>query len=107
LRSYAQKLGLEELGNTLQLQADGLPITEDLGAVRSSEYYSTGLQDLFGLSMRFALAECIFPQGGLLILDDPFVNLDDDKTGKAKALLGELATRYQIVYLTCKQERNL
>ncbi|MBR2023892.1 MAG: AAA family ATPase [Clostridia bacterium] len=107
LRSYAQKLGLEELGKTLQLQADGLPIAEDLGTVRSAEYYSMGLQDLFGLCMRFALAECIFPQGGLLILDDPFVNLDDDKTGRAKALLGELATRYQIVYLTCKQERNL
>ena len=107
LRFYVEKMGLDTLAPTLRLQADGLPVTEELGAIRTLEYYSAGLQDLFGLCVRFALAECVFANGGLLVLDDPFVNLDDDKTARAKTLLQELSQRYQILYLTCKQERNL
>lgn len=107
LRVYAEKMGLDTLAPTLRLQANGMPVTEDMGAVRSLEYYSAGLQDLFGLCVRFALTECVFANGGLLVLDDPFVNLDDDKTARAKMLLQELAQKYQILYLTCKQERSL
>ena len=107
MKEYAVKMGLGSWGESLRLQADGKTLTEDTGAFRSTEYYSVGLQDLFALCMRFALAECIYPNGGIFILDDPFVNLDDDKTARAKSLVQELATRYQILYLTCKQERSL
>lgn len=107
MKEYALKMGVGAWGESLRLQADGKTLAEDTGALRSTEYYSAGLQDLFALCMRFALAECVYPSGGIFILDDPFVNLDDDKTARAKALLQELGKRYQILYLTCKQERSL
>ncbi len=55
-----------------------------------------------------ALVDAIFNQEKpVLILDDPFVNLDDEKTEKAKKLVKELTKRYQVLYLTCKKERRL
>ena len=107
MRRYAEEMGLSSFAGALRLQEEGLPVAEDEGGIREIGYYSAGMQDLFGLCLRFALAECIFPDGGLLILDDPFVNLDDDKTQRAKALLYALSKKYQILYLTCKQERSL
>ncbi len=104
---YARALGLDTLVGKVSLQAEGMPIAEDGGALRELGYYSAGMQDLFGLCLRFALAESIYPEGGLLIMDDPFVNLDDGKTELAKRLLYTLSAKYQILYLTCKQERSL
>lgn len=107
MRRYAEIMGLENFAGALRLAENGVPVTEDEGGIRELGYYSAGLQDLFGLCLRFALAENIFPTGGVLILDDPFVNLDDDKTERAKTLLYSLSEKYQILYLTCKQERSL
>lgn len=107
MRRYAEIMGLENFAGALRLAENGVPVAEDEGALRELGYYSAGLKDLFGLCLRFALAECIYPNGGVLILDDPFVNLDDDKTERAKKLLYTLSERYQILYLTCKQERSL
>lgn len=107
MRRYAEEMGLSGFATALRLQEEGLPVAEDMGGIREAGYYSVGMQDLFGLCLRFALAESIFPNGGVLILDDPFVNLDDDKTLRAKKLLYALSKKYQILYLTCKQERSL
>ena len=41
-----------------------------------------------------------------LILDDPFVNLDDGHTKQALELLAELAQNRQILYLTCSTSRT-
>ena len=35
-----------------------------------------------------------------LVLDDPFVTLDDDRAGRALALLKEIAHDFQVIYLT-------
>lgn len=107
LQRYAWEMGLENFADSLRLQGDGVPVAEDAGVLRELGYYSAGMQDLFGLCLRLALAESIYPDGGILILDDPFVNLDDDKTARAKTLLYGLSQKYQILYLTCKQERSL
>lgn len=40
-----------------------------------------------------------------LILDDPFVNLDDHHMNYALELLKILAEQYQIVYLVCNTNR--
>jgi uncharacterized protein YhaN len=41
-----------------------------------------------------------------LVLDDPFVNLDDDTAARAAVLLDEAASRYQVFYLTCHSSRS-
>lgn len=42
----------------------------------------------------------------MLILDDPFVNLDDSRLKKALELLDLLANHRQIIYLTCHSSRT-
>lgn len=92
----------------LRFAADGTPVYEDGGAYRALGYYSVGSKELVGLCTRIALADAVFQrETPVLIFDDPFVNLDDRRTERAKALLKELAKRYQIIYLTCKEERKL
>ena len=90
----------------LRFAADGVPVYEDKGAFRALAYYSEGMRELVGLCTRFALADAVFQRElPVLILDDPFVNLDDKKTEAAKRLVKELCKKYQIIYLTCKAER--
>ena len=40
-----------------------------------------------------------------LLLDDPFINLDDENYAKACSLLASLAERFQIVYTVCSEAR--
>ena len=105
-REYAQILGFS-IGD-IKLSADGKPLVEEQGATYQTDYYSAGLKDLLWLCVRLALAETLFTkEPPPLILDDPFVNLDDDKTARAKALIKALSSKYQILYFTCKTERGL
>ena len=106
-RRYLQVMGYTQ-ANGVRFQSDGIPVLEVNGIFRDAEYYSAGGKGLLDFCIRIALAENMF-QGELppLILDDPFTDLDDEKTERAKALVKELARKYQILYFTCKQERTL
>lgn len=86
--------------------ADGSVRLDDGGILRETAYYSVGSKELVGFCTRLALADALFEkEKPLLVLDDPFVNLDDQKTERGKQLVKALSSRYQIVYLTCKTER--
>lgn len=92
----------------IRFSADGAPLIEEDGVLRKIDGYSVGAQDLLSFCVRIALADVLFAaEPPVLILDDPFVNLDDEKTERAKWLTRELSKRYQILYLTCKKERAL
>ena len=43
----------------------------------------------------------------VLIMDDPFVNLDDRNMVGAVRLMSLLEEKYQIIYFTCSQNRVL
>ena len=106
-RRYAEILALPATSK-FRFNGEGMAMVEENGALRSSEYYSLGLRELLDFCVRIALAETLYT--GVrppLILDDPFANLDDDKTLRAKSLVQELSKKYQILYFTCKQERTL
>ena len=56
--------------------------------------------------MRLALAKTLFnDETPPLIMDDPFNNLDDDKTDKALEMLEEIANDFQVIYLVCHSSR--
>ena len=79
---------------------------ERQGQVRELAYFSAGQSDLVLLCMRLALADALFgTQEIFLILDDPFVNLDDTHIRQARCLLQKLAAGRQILYLTCHSSR--
>lgn len=94
-------------------QEGGVLVTPDLdvqleryGQARELGYFSAGQTDMVMLGMRFALVDALFTEEKpFVILDDPFINLDDDRTQEALALLKTLAEDRQIIYLTCNSSR--
>ena len=66
------------------------------------------IPNLVLLGMRFALVDALFAGAKpIVILDDPFVNLDDQHSRLALELLTELAQSRQILYLTCSSSRTI
>ena len=81
---------------------------ERMGCARDLAYFSAGQTDLVMLCMRLALVDALFKgQETFVILDDPFVNLDDAHTAQAQKLLRALGRERQILYLTCHSSRTL
>ena len=68
---------------------------------------STGANDMLDICMRLALADALYGEDKPpLILDDPFVNLDDEKLSASRRMLKRLSSQCQIVYLTCSSSRR-
>ena len=78
------------------------------GKTQHPESLSQGWRDAVQLCVRLSLAEALYADGEAppLILDDPFVNLDERRLEAAKKLLVSLADKYQILYLVCHAERR-
>jgi uncharacterized protein YhaN len=56
--------------------------------------------------MHLALTDSLFPgEKPPLILDDPFVNLDEENLCRAKEILNALSQSRQILHLTCHESR--
>lgn len=97
----------------LDSKADGYSFDTDLslstereGERRSAEALSRGEQDLAAFCARLSLVDAIFSkETPFLVLDDPFVNLDDKHYARAFSLLERLAERFQIFYTTCSRAR--
>ncbi len=76
------------------------------GSTKTSDYLSQGYQDLVALSSRLALVDVLYPEEKpILILDDPFTNLDDKKIKESLKLLHEIAKDRQTIYFTCHESR--
>lgn len=66
---------------------------------------SEGTKETVSLAFRLAVLDHLFPQGGgVIVFDDPFTDMDADRTAKSCSLLRECATRHQVIFLTCKEE---
>jgi hypothetical protein len=57
------------------------------GEQRDLEALSSGTRDLLLLAARLALASRSRPGRALIVLDEPFQTIDDDRSGRALALL--------------------
>lgn len=80
---------------------------ERLGEARPLACFSAGQTDTVMLCMRMALVDALFREAApFVILDDPFVNLDDAHLSQALSLLQDLSQTRQILYLTCNTGRT-
>lgn len=110
---YVALLGDKDLAKSMAGHLDSVQTDIDLnvqitayGEKKELGYFSTGTKDLMGLCMRFALVDAMFSEElPFLVLDDPFVNLDKEKTERAVNFLKEAAEHYQILYLVCHESR--
>lgn len=89
-----------------------LSFTEDLalervvraGVDESCEVLSQGTQEQLAILTRIAFADLLLEQGRpvSLILDDPLVYSDDGRLDTMVEILSEVATRMQVILLTCR-----
>lgn len=76
------------------------------GGKRDVSYFSTGYQDLIYLCIRFSLIDALFEnENPFVILDDPFVNLDEEKIKNSIDLINKISEKYQIIYFVCHESR--
>ena len=103
---YLDRLWEAQEGQTL-VTADLEVQLERFGQARELGYFSAGQTDIVMLCMRLALVDALFgAEKPFVILDDPFVNLDDRHTDQALDLLKTLSQEKQIIYLTCSSSRT-
>lgn len=71
----------------------------------SFDILSEGTKNTVSLAFRLSVLEHLFPEGGgIIVLDDPFTDMDSERTEKACELVKKAAERHQIIFLTCKEE---
>ena len=77
------------------------------GSGKDIGYFSTGYKDLIYICMRLSLIDSLFEkEKPFIILDDPFVNLDESKIKNATDLLKNIAKDYQIIYYISHDSRR-
>jgi wobble nucleotide-excising tRNase len=66
---------------------------------------SEGTKETVSLSFRLAALDHLFPDGGgVVVLDDPFTDMDAERTEQACELIKTFAKKHQVIFLTCKEE---
>ena len=56
--------------------------------------------------MRMALIDAMYrKERPFIIIDDMFVNFDNDKLDMTLSLLNDISKEYQIIYFTCNESR--
>lgn len=81
---------------------------KELGELRETKWLSAGYQDLLGVCMRLALVDAMYPsEKPFLVLDDPYVNLDEAKLKSGNQLLAKISEEYQVIYFTCHKCRMI
>ena len=103
---YANTLLGNQLG-TVMVDKDLKLYMDEKGAARELGSFSAGTADSMALCMRLALIDALFgKEKPFLILDDPFVNLDDAHTERALEMLKKIAQEQQVLYLVCNTSRK-
>ena len=99
-------LFLKEEVNHFRFNANMEISSEEMCKLRKIDTLSCGYKDLIGFCMRLALTDVMYrDEKPMLVLDDPFVNLDNGKDEGIRYILEELKENYQIIYMTCRDER--
>lgn len=66
---------------------------------------SEGTKETVSLAFRLAVLDHLFPDGGgVVVFDDPFTDMDADRTAQSCELIRECARRHQVIFLTCREE---
>ncbi len=114
-RHYMKLLTATEKGTLFsdEYETESFTVTPDFqvniskfAQTHSAASLSRGGRDVVTLCLRFAICDALFGDTEPpLILDDPFINLDDEKTAAAMNLLKEIAKERQIIYVACHSSR--
>ena len=106
-RYYSIMVGMTEFQNSdFRIDANLDLTRKEEGAYHDISMQSDGYADMIGMCMRLALLDVMYKgEKPVIIMDDPFLNLDGNHLSGAKAFLDRVATEYQILYFTCHDSR--
>ena len=81
---------------------------EEYGEYHSQKHLSFGQTAMCNLCIRLALIDNMF-SGNIpfVILDDPFIGLDDENFSDMKKLICDLSKDRQLIYFTCHESRKI
>ena len=66
---------------------------------------SEGTKDTVSLAFRLAVLDHLFPDGGgVIVLDDPCTDMDEERAARSCELIQKYAGRHQVIFLTCREE---
>lgn len=66
---------------------------------------SEGTKETISLAFRLAVLDHLFPDGGgVIVFDDPFTDMDADRTVQSCELIKECAKQHQVIFLTCRED---
>ena len=100
-----QLISEKELDANIDVNLD-VKINE-LGSNKDLKFFSTGMKDLIYICMRLSLIQVLFKEEKpFIVLDDPFVNLDEFKINNAFKLIHKMSQNYQIIYFICHSSRG-
>lgn len=101
-RKYYGILTGEEAGR-YRLDANAHLTIEEQGLPRLPELLSAGYRDIAGLCMRMALIDAMYQNDApFILMDDSFVNYDEQNLRGGIEFLKKASERYQIIYFTCR-----
>ncbi len=68
------------------------------------EKLSEGTKETVSLAFRLAVLDHLFPDGGgVIVFDDPFTDMDAERTAKSCELIKKCAEKHQVIFLTCNE----
>ncbi len=104
---YAEALE-RALDEKVRMDADLHIVFERGGEDRSERHLSAGERSICALCLRLALIDNMYEaETPFILMDDPFVHLDEEHLKRAKTLLYELSKNRQIVYFCCHESRDM
>ena len=107
-RHFSEYLGIISGGRVTSEQPDADKLNLSIFTNQRPVGYdllSEGTKDTVSLAFRLAVVEHLFPEGGgVIVLDDPLTDMDEERAGQACALIRKCAERHQVIFLTCREE---
>lgn len=95
-----------ESADRFHIDANSNITIEECGKQREIATQSFGYRDMISVCLRIAFADAMYQnEKPMIVMDDPFTNLDDVKVADAKLFLDKLSKEYQVIYLTCSDSR--
>ena len=81
---------------------------ERSGELRGEKYFSAGQRAVISLCLRLALIDRTFKnEKPFVVLDDPFVALDETHFKRVKEAVKKLSRKTQTIYFTCHESRSI
>lgn len=72
------------------------------------DHLSQGERTCLEMALRIAVIDNMYKgEKPFLVMDDPFVELDEGNLVKAKELVSRISDNYQVVYFTCQEGRGI